>query len=45
MKGEPFMWKDRFCQPIRDLLADDAWLVAEEGYHPREQIVYESIFC
>lgn len=39
------MWKDQFSEPIRALLADDEWLVAEEGYHPRDQIVYESIFC
>ena len=39
------MWKNQFSEPIRALLADDEWLVAEEGYHPRDQIVYESIFC
>ncbi len=38
------MWKDRFSASVRPLLAEDEWLVAEEGYHPREQIVYESIF-
>lgn len=39
------MWKDCFCKCIRALLADDEWLVAEEGYHPQKQLVYESIFC
>lgn len=39
------MWKDCFSEPIRRLLGEDEWLVAEEGYHPRDQIVYESIFC
>ena len=39
------MWKDRFSGPVQALLAEDEWLVAEEGYHPRDQIVYESIFC
>lgn len=38
------MRKDCFCKCIRALLADDEWLVAEEGYHPQKQLVYESIF-
>lgn len=39
------MWKDQFSPVVQEYLSEDEWLVAEEGYHPREQIVYESIFC
>lgn len=39
------MWKDQFSEHIRKYLSDDEWLVAEESYNPRDQIVFESKFC
>ncbi|MDR3051846.1 MAG: glycoside hydrolase family 65 protein [Oscillospiraceae bacterium] len=37
-------YRQRFSPEIAALLADDAWLVAEEGYDPAQNLAYESIF-
>ncbi len=37
--------KERFCAPVFTLLSEDEWLVKEEGYDPKQNLSYESIFC
>jgi len=37
--------RDRFNAEIAGLLAEDSWLVAEEGYDAGKNLAYESLFC
>lgn len=38
-------YRDRFSPPVRRLLAEDQWLLAEDGYDPIQNLVYETNFC
>ena len=39
------MLKDRFSSPISVLLAEDAWLIVQDHYDPKENLDWESRFC
>ncbi|GMQ57409.1 glycosyl hydrolase family 65 protein [Vallitalea sediminicola] len=37
-------YKNKFTSEIKDIISEDEWLIVEDNYNPRENLVYETLF-